>query len=376
MKVGIDGRTLTGRYTGDRTYWRNLIRALLRAPDPPRLTIYTRSPIDAAEAAWLGQAEFVTIPAANDRVWSLLSLPSAVQKSPPDVLHVQYNVPPRLWCPVVTTVHDVSFRLYPQWYRPRDRLMLNLFAASSMRQAMRVITVSESSRRDILRLYNLDPAHVIATPLGLPEEFLTARDGVAAGVRRVRAAYDLQSPYVFAIGVLQPRKNFAFLSETLAEARHAAGEKVDLVIAGKPGWGGSAEEIVQRARSASRGGDISWLRLAGYVPDADLPALYTASLFHCHPSLYEGFGLPPLEAMSCGTPVLTSDRPALPEVVGDAALTAPLTKREFQAALVRMITDTGLRNSLAEVGPLRAAQFTWDATAARTIRAYQEAAGG
>ncbi|MDE2127204.1 MAG: glycosyltransferase family 4 protein [Armatimonadetes bacterium] len=372
MNVAVDGRAITGRYTGDRTYWRNLIRAMLSAPDPPKLTVYTRIPVDAAEAAWLGQAEFISLPAANDRVWSLLVLPRAIQAKPPDVLHVQYNVPPRIPCPVVTTVHDVSFRLYPQWYRPYDRLLLNMFAAASMRRAARVITVSESSRRDILRLYDLDPGLVIATPLGLPEEFLNPRDKFAESLSQVRATYGLDAPFVFSVGVLQPRKNLAFLAEAFAVARQSAAGGMDLVIAGKPGWGGSAEEIVDRARSANNGADPAWLRLLGYVPDGDLPALYAASLFYCHPAMYEGFGLPPLEAMACGTPVLVSDRPAMPEVVGDAALIAPLEQQQFQSALVRMMTDPALRESLAALGPPRAARFTWRSTAARTIQAYKD----
>ncbi len=391
MRIGIDGRALTGNFTGDRTYWRSLLHALLKRETDDTFVVYSRAPIDPSALPASPALSLQTVPAANDRVWTLLALPRALRRDQIDLVHVQYTAPPaRLCpCPIVTTVHDISFRLFPQWFPARHRLLLNLTVPLAMRQAARVITDSESSRRDILRVYALPPAKIAAIPLGLPDGFSTpdplpasatlqpaltmqAVQEIARGEANQR--FGLDGPFFLAVGVLQPRKNLRLLAEAFGRARRAHGLPHRLVIVGKAGWGTEPDALRDAARRGGGTEAADALTFPGYVADDDLPILYRACDAFAYPSLYEGFGLPPLEAMACGAPVVVSDAPAMPEVVGDAALIVAAQDVEaWAAALARIVQDAPLRQALRERGLARVRQFTWQETAARTHAIYQAA---
>ena len=377
MRIGIDGRALTGRFTGDRTYWRGLLNALPQAGDDLEYLVYSRTAIPAGTLRESSRISARVIPAANERIWTLLALPAALQQDRADLIHVQYTTPPRMLCPcpVVTTVHDISFKLYPQWFPRKDRILLNLTVPASMRQAARVITDSESSRRDILEVYKLPPDKVVAIPLGLPDGYNRAQESDPLVVGDILAKYGITRPFVLAVGVLQPRKNLKMLCEAFGRAKRKFGLAHGLVIAGKSGWGTEQETL--RAAAHSGGGDAAAdaITFTGYVEDADLPALYRAAETFAYPSLYEGFGIPPIEAMACGTPVLVSDAPALPEVVGEAAkIVAAEDTEAWSAALGSMLSDPVQRAHYAEAGPPRAACFSWQITAEGTRAVYRNAA--
>ena len=378
MRVAIDGRALTGRYTGDRTYWRGLISALPSADDNLEFLVYSRYPIPAGELPISEQVGSRVLSAANERIWTLLALPAALRKDKADIVHVQYTTPPRMLCPcpIVTTVHDISFKLHPEWFPQKHRLLLNLTVPASMRSAARVITDSESSRRDILGAYDLPPEKVAAIPLGLPDGFADRAGSDANTLEAVLAKYGITQPYVLAVGVLQPRKNLKMLCEAFGRAKKRSNLPHSLVIAGKAGWETELETL--RAAARSGGGDLAAKSLVfpGYIDDVDLPALYGAADAFAYPSLYEGFGLPPLEAMACGTPVLVSDAPCLPEISGEAAMIVPATDvSAWSSALIVMLTDAELRIRYIDAGLRRAACYSWDATAERTRSVYREAAG-
>jgi glycosyltransferase involved in cell wall biosynthesis len=374
MRIAIDGRTLTGRFTGDRTYWRNLLRVLPSLNADDEYLVYSRAPIPAEELPDAPNLTARVVEAPNDRLWTLSALPRALRRDRADLVHVQYTAPLRSPCPVVTTVHDISFRLYPHWFPRRHRLLLNLTVPPTMRRAARVITVSESSRRDILRVYHLPPEKVAAIRHGLPAGFAAdtdAADGQESAGRIAKERFGLQQPFVLAVGVLQPRKNLLLLAEAFGRAKRAHCLPHQLVLAGKAGWGTEQEALRQ---AAARGGGPEAAQsvvFPGYIEDALLPALYRACDVFAYPSLYEGFGLPPLEAMACGAPVLVSDAPALPEVVGDAAGIVPATDTDAWAnALGRLLTDAAARRELAARGPAHAAKFTWQAAAEQTRAVY------
>ena len=375
MRIAIDGRTLTGRFTGDRTYWRNLLRVMpCLAPDNTFL-VYSRTPIPKEELSDLPNLECRIVEARSERLWTLTALPNAARQDHADLIHVQYTIPPRRLCPcpVVTTVHDISFRLYPHWFPLKHRLLMNLTVPASMRQADAVITDSRSSRADILRVYKLPEDKISAIPLGLPEGFGT--DGDPEEARRfVAEKYGLTEPFLLAVGTMQPRKNLRMLARAFGQAKKRFHIPHTLAFVGKAGWG--TEENTLRDEAEAGGGDVAVraLRFPGYVDDADLPRLYRACTALAHPALYEGFGFPPLEAMACGTPVLVSDRPALPELVGEAAFVVPATDEQAWAeALFRIVDDTDLRREMILRGPLRAARFTWESTARRTLEVYRTA---
>lgn len=385
MKIAIDARPLTGRYTGDRTYWRSLIRALLRIDRENMYLLYSRIPIEAGELPDAPNLIYRVVPSGNNRVWNTFVLPAALRDDKPDVLHVQYTIPPakRCPCPIITTVHDVSFKVNPQWFTRKDRMLLSLTVPPSMCRAAHVITVSESSRKDIQRFYHLPEEKLTATLLGLPDDFAAelpkwGNDPIADAGRKETArhfantTYQLDKPFVLAVGVLQPRKNLPLLAEAfgLAKARHQLPHQ--LAIAGKIGWGTDQELLRDAARKHGGNPAAEAIQFCGYVPDADLPTLYTAADVLAYPSLYEGFGFPPLEAMACGTPALISDAPSLPEVGGDAALIAPAHSADgIATGLAALIQDETLRQNLIARGRVRAASFSWDNTARQTLDIYE-----
>lgn len=382
MQIAIDGRALTGRYTGDRTYWRSLLQELPKVSATDTYVIYSRLPIPEGELPNEPNVMTRLVPAANDRLWTLVALPIALRREKPDLLHVQYTTPlPGLCpCPVVTTVHDISFRLFPQWFPRRDRILLNLTVPVSMRRAQRVITDSESSRRDLLRVYPLPAEKVVGIPLGLPAGFEPVEQ---SGQNRqeqenllltTNNKYGFKGPFVLAVGVFQPRKNLRVLAEAFGRAKAAHLLPHHLMLVGKAGWGTEQEALKQAAAQGGGQEAADSLLFPGYVDDADLPLLYRSCAAFAHPALYEGFGIPPLEAMACGAPCLVSDAPAMPEVVGDAAQIVPATDiAAWAAALGQVLTDQRVSRSLAERGPRRAACFSWRTTAERTYAVYQGA---
>jgi len=265
-------------------------------------------------------------------------------------------------CPVITTIHDISFRRHPEWFPPKHRLLLNLLIPLAARNAAHVITGSEYTRADLIDAYGLPPEKVTVTPYAADPIYRPLDR--AAAKRAVAERFGLRGPFVMALGVLQPRKNLPRLIRAFGrvarEVPHA------LALVGKPGW---AHEELHRAATASGLG--SRLKFTGYVPDADLPVLYNAAELFVYPSLLEGFGFCALEAMACGTPVVTSNVTSLPEVVGDAAITVEPTDVEALAeAIRRVLVDEMLWERLRSAGLERARLFSWERTAEQTLAVY------
>jgi len=368
VRIGIDGRTVTGRYTGDRTYWLNTVRSLTALTEPDEsYFVYTRLPITPGTIPEHPQWKVESLSAVNDRLWTMFAFPSALRRDKIDVAHPQYTIPLQTPCPTVTSVHDISFRLYPSWFPKKHRLLLNLAVPGAMRRAARIITLSESSRRDIIRIYGIPPEKIHAIHLAAGPEYQPIPQEIARSA--VKERYGIDEPYVLAVGVLQPRKNFSLLLEAFAIAKRRAKLRHRLVITGKAGW-----DYEKLGVMAGRLGITDSVQFTGYVADEDLPHLYSGAEMLAFPSLYEGFGLPPLEAMACGTPALVSDAPAMPEVAGDGAWVLPvMSPLAWADAIEALCTDCDLRCSWAERGIRRAAQFSWERTAARTKDVYREA---
>ncbi|HSV72929.1 MAG TPA: glycosyltransferase family 1 protein [Chthonomonadales bacterium] len=375
LRVGIDARALCGRFTGDRTYWLHLIAALLQRAERgedgcPDYHLYTRMPIPDGLLSVASSVIVHVVPSANDRLWTLVAWPRALRAAGIDVAHTQYTVPVRPPCPVVTTIHDISFRLHPPWFPLRDRLLLNLTVPIALRQASRVLTVSESSRRDILRTYRCATGTVVATPLAAGPAYQPVLQETARAL--VKERWSLADPYLLSVGVLQPRKNLGLLVEAYARARQDYGLTAPLVLTGKRGWG--YESLVG---AVSRLGIGPHVVLTDYVHDEDMPALYSAASALAYPSLYEGFGLPPLEAMACGCPALVSDAPAMPEVAGEAGWVLPAREPgPWAQAMASISSDAALRQVWSARGRRRSGDFRWDRTAALTAQVYADAVAG
>jgi glycosyltransferase involved in cell wall biosynthesis len=268
----------------------------------------------------------------------------------------------------VVTIHDLGYRFFPSAHGARRRLELDLTTRFSCRAARRIIAPSQATRRDLEREYGIAGERIRVIAHGVDEEMRPVRD--PARLAEVRARYGIRSDYLLYLGTLQPRKNVGRLVDAFLRCRQRAGRDLTLVLAGQPGWLLQAVDA-HVAGAEARGAVVR----PGYVAREDLPALYSGALAFVFPSLYEGFGLPVLEAMACGAPVLASSTSSLPEVVGDAGmLVSPLDTGALAAALERLVADADLRSDLAERGLARARQFTWERCGRRTLDVIREAA--
>ncbi len=285
-----------------------------------------------------------------------------------DLLHgLAYALPLACACPAVVTVHDLSFLRYPLAFRRLNRVYLSWITRASIRKARRVIAVSESTRRDVMALCGAPADRVVTVPNGVAAEFRPADQAEVAAFRQRKG---LPEHFFLFLGTLEPRKNIERLLDAYAlflqdHGAHAA-DGPFLVIAGAKGWFYEAIFArVQRLKLADR------VLFPGFVPTVELPWWYRAADLFIYPSLYEGFGLPVLEAMACGTPVITSNASSLPEVAGDAALLVPAEDTEaLAAAMTRVWNDPTLAAAMQEAGLAQASRFSWQRTAQETIAVY------
>ena len=373
MHIAIDAHSVGSGLAGNETYITNLIEALGAGDDRHRYTLYVtkqaaverfkdRWPHILVRETW-PHTPFVRIP---------VTLVRELRRRPVDLLHVQYTAPPFTPCPVVATIHDLSFEHLPATFKRRSWMQLRLTVRRTAREAGHLIVPSEYTRRDICETYGIAPARVSVVPLAAASCYAPVAD--AKEIERVRNIYGISGDYILAVGSIQPRKNLARLIEAYADLRRQRPhDKLPrLVLVGKRAW--LYEETL---RAVAACGIAAQTIFTGYVPESDLPALYTGALCFVYPSYFEGFGLPPLEAMSCGTPVITGDRTSLPEVVGDAGLLVnPFDTQALAQALARLIDDESLRATLGDRGLRRAAQFNWRDNARQTLAVYEQVTGG
>ncbi len=366
MRIGIDiSRMATAARTGTEHYTSEVVAAIARRDAVNAYTLYCNQP--PARLPPLG-ANMTVRCIPLPRLWTHVRLSGEVLRHPPDVLFIPAHVLP-LGAPLVhrmrtvVTVHDLGYLRYPDAHTAAQRLYLQISTIWSARAASHLIAVSAATRSDLVRLAGVSPDRISVVHHGVAERF---RQPVADPAR-ARAIAGGDEPYFLYVGTVQPRKNLARVIDAFAHASRRladAGIAPILVIAGKRGW--LSDSIARRAGEL---GIADRVRFVGYVADDDLPALYHGALAFVFPSLYEGFGMPVLEAMACGAPVLTSNSSSLPEVAGDAALIVdPLDTGAIAEGMARLACDAALRQELRQRGYQRAAQFTWDRCAEETLR--------
>ena len=260
------------------------------------------------------------------------------------------------------TLHDLIFRFYPQTHKPLNRWFLTLMMPRFLRAVDAVIAVSDCTKRDAVRLYGLDEAKIKVIHEGVNPRFCTAPP---EAISVVRQKYGLPKDFILSVGTIEPRKNLTSLLEAYRVLRDRRGE-CKLVIVGQKGW--LYEGFFRRLRELGLKDEVIF---PGFVPDEDLPALYSAADLFVFPSLYEGFGLPVLEAMACGAPVITSNTSSLPEVAGDAALLVDPTSIEALTHAMRNVLESKqLRDELSAKGYEQAAKFNWESAARETLAVY------
>jgi glycosyltransferase involved in cell wall biosynthesis len=261
--------------------------------------------------------------------------------------------------PNIVTVYDLSFLLYPYLFRPLNRLYLTSGTRMSVRRARRVITISQSTKRDVVRNFGVAPERVVVVPCGVEEAFLAERPDPLP--------FQLPDKFILHIGTLEPRKNLVRLVHAFSRLKHR-NLPHKLVLAGAKGW--YTGEIMQAIQASDAREEII---LLGYVAPEHKPALYRAADVFVFPSLYEGFGLPPLEAMASRTAVVASNASSLPEVVGEAGiLVDPQDENALADALLSVLTNSALRENLRQRGYERAKTFSWSATAQSVAQVYRE----
>lgn len=353
--IGIDAsRVRPNEMSGTERYSYRIIKGLLALPTSFRFRLYARSPLPASLAKQCTDVRVIPFP----RLWTHVRLAWELRRSPVAVLFVPAHVLP-LWCPVpsVVTVHDLGYRYEPEAHTLSQRLYLELTTRWSARRARRIIAISRTTADDLRRYYGIPAERIHIVHHGVDPHFAPrSPDEISAVLRR----YGIQGPYLLHVGTLQPRKNLLRLIEAF-ELLATHDPSLHLVLVGKRGW---LRERIERAIETSVArARIHWL---GHVADADLPALYSAADVFVFPSLYEGFGLPVLEAMACGTPVVTSARGALSEIAGPALICDPLDPSDIARAIQRA-RDPALRSRLVRCGFDHAKGFTWERAAQETL---------
>lgn len=363
MNIGIDAsRAARVLRTGTETYSLYLIRALLELGTEHTFTLYFNQPPEPGLFPALPNVRMRVIP--FPRLWTHIRLAAEVRIRPPDVLFVPAHVLPLAPRRAVATVHDLGYRYFPEAHPWAARAYLDWGTRHNARASRVVIADSVATREDLVRFYRVPADKIRVAYPGLRPDVRPMRDEAVLGATLRR--YGVEPPYVLYVGTLQPRKNLTRLIE--AFARVPPPHK--LVLAGQKGW--LYDAILRRADELGIGDRVLF---PGYVYDEDLPALMSGAALFAFPSLYEGFGLPILEAMACGVPVVCSNTGSLPEVAGDAALMVPPTDTEaLAAAMNRILADDGLRAELARRGVERARLFTWRRCAEQVLKALEEAA--
>lgn len=369
MRIAIDAHSVGAQLGGNESYAINLIEALAQIDEVNDYTLYvtTAEARDRFHQRWSNFKVRTTLP-HTPLIRIPLTLSAELRKHPVDVLHVQFTAPPFCPCPVVVSIHDLSFEHLPHTFHRRSRTQLRLTVRHSAKRAAKILTLSEHTKSDIIDTYGIDPSKISAIPLAAPGHFKPVEDN--RELQRVRHTYGIDGQYILSVGSIQPRKNLPRLVSAydLLRGKYAENELPKLVLVGKRAW-----LYDETLRVLEQTGLARSVILTGYVPESDLPALYSGALCFVYPSYFEGFGLPPLEAMKCGAPVIVGNQTSLPEVVGDAALTLdPFDVNAIAAAIEKLINDSDLRRELSVKGRSRAEEFDWRETAQRTLQIYKQ----
>ena len=369
MHIAFDGTTLRPGRTGVGYYTEHLLRHAAEQCVDDEISVISNVAIETTERL-PARVRQVVAPSWSPRlVWMQTQAPRLLRRLGADVVHFTNGmVPLGGSLPTVVTIHDMSLTMYPAFH-PWRRVVLNRpFVNIAARRADAIITVSDSAKRDIVRLYGVEDSRVHVVHEAAAPSFRVIREPFE--LRRVRERYGLADHFILYVGTIEPRKNLPTLIEAFARRRTAGDLPHQLVCAGPYGWlSRDIEALIERL------GVRDAVLFTGYVPFADLPAIYNLAEAFVFPSIYEGFGLPVVEAMACGAPVITGRVSALNEVSGDAAeCVDPLDVDTLGEALVALTRSRERREELARRGLERARGFSWDRAAAETLAVYRLAA--
>lgn len=365
IRVAFDVHTLGQRATGNETYAQGLMQAFLDEPPAdidfvfyharPMAKPHTHAVFRRLRPHW----PCLRIP---------LATPWALYRDRIDVAHFQYFAPPLRTCPMIVTIHDLSFERHPEFFPVAMTLRMRLLMPFQARRASHIIAVSEATRRDIIELYGVAPARISVVHNGVAESFAAPVDPDFANY--VLARFAIERPFIVCVGNLCTRKNQRAVVRAFGRLVDRHEIEHDLVLIGQATH--SARDIMAEIEGLKRKERV---HVTGFVGSDELRALYARATASVYVSLYEGFGLPIVESMACGTPVLTSSVSCMAEIAGDAALLVdPRDDEAIEAGLLRLVEDGDLRCRLGGAGRIRARDFSWSEAARRTARIYRQTA--
>ena len=370
MRIAFDGTSLRPRRTGVGYYTEHLLHHLAAECPDDDIVVLSNRDVETATPLPPGVRVVSSARRVPRMVWMQVGAPAALRRVAADVAHFTNGMLPIASpAPTVVTIHDMSLRLYPRYHPPRRVLLNAPLVDLAARTADAIVTVSETAKRDIVRLYRLHPDRVHVVHEAAAPSFQPVTD--PAELDRVRRRYQLADRIILYVGTIEPRKNLPKLIEAFA-ARKRAGDLAPhhLVCVGPYGWlSRGLEELIQRTKVSHA------IHFTGYVPFEDLAALYSLAELFVYPSMYEGFGLPVIEAMACGTPVITGRAAALAEVGGDAV--EQVERMDVDAlgeSMARVARDPDRRAQLSRRALARAGQFSWGRAARETMDVYRAVA--
>jgi len=371
MRIGLVATSIVrkARRAGTGRYIRNLLRCLASLGNSEeRYLLVSRENLEDFAAAAAGfKVICVVMPQRGERYLEQFVLPWYLNRLNLDCVHFVNYAPSLAYRGAsVLTVYDLTNRLYPSRVGWQARAYHRFFADYGAKRVDRVIAVSKSTKADIVELLKIDPSRVRIIYGGVDPVFSTSVSPFR--VKSVLEKYGIKGSFVLGVNTLEPIKNTRRLVEAFYALCQGERRRLQLVLVGQAGWGVSI-----RSDAVGAGSVTGRLKIVGYVPDTDLAALYRAATVFVYPSLYEGFGLPPLEAMASGVPVIVSNRASLPEVVGDAGLLVdPESTEDLTSAMKEVLRSSALRKTMIEKGKEQARRFSWSRCAEQTLRLYHE----
>jgi glycosyltransferase involved in cell wall biosynthesis len=369
MQIGIDATALPTNPVGAGNYIIQLIRSLAALETEHQFVVFAQQSgrkligeLPPQRVKWVVLRD---ISPAVRLLWEQVRLPTLVKRSRVDVLHsLHYTRPAILPCKSVVTFHDMTFFLFPKLHTRSKRLFFPFAIRQSARYADALITVSESTRRDSIRILGIPPNRIFSIPLGISEEFHPIEN--PALLEEWRQRFHLPEEFILYVGLIEPRKNVPLLIKAYARLA-SQGNPPTLVLVGRQGW--MYEQVFQLIDQLKLKDKVQF---TGYISSQNMPIVYNLAQLFVYPSTYEGFGFPPLEAMACGTPVITTAISAMLDNVGNAGLLIPpQDETALSQAIQTLLSNGSLRDHLSRVGRVRAAEFTWNRTAMETLKVYQ-----
>jgi glycosyltransferase involved in cell wall biosynthesis len=369
MNIGVDLSAIQTTKSGVEWYSHQLVTEMMEqlAPDEQLFLFSTRETGFEDEAVKRDNVHVIMSDFPYQEPWRQLLLPFQLRKYEIDVcFFTNFVLSVLARCPMVLTIHDLSFKLFPRTHSLRRVIWARSLVPVSTRRSKHIIADSNNTKLDLLRFMNISDDKIEVVHLGAPSQFNPEPQPEDAEALK---HYGISNPYVLFVGTLEPRKNLNFLIKGFEKAIQSNPD-LHMVLAGRRGW--MAQAIFDELERRDLLGKV---HITGYVKDRHLPSLYREAAAFIYPSLYEGFGLPPLEAMACGTPVIVSKGSSLPEVVGDAGLYIdPLSVSELADAIKRVTGEPDLAADLIEKGLRQAAQFSWERAAKETLDILRDAA--